>query len=213
MEWKHGGSLFKHLNLDEKESKNDAISEETANVLSELVAKEVPVKIATHEEVALETAMKFESQRKDFLKTAPFQQLKNEALEDKDKTKILLKHSENVKIKSREIEVMPLPPVNYAHLKVKEIDLKESMELIQEREKNLKDLRMKNAIEKLGFDSPSTSGQKVQLEKYNGEDKMEYREKEDDSDDDDDEDVIDDNDGNDDIANDDSEGNDDEQEE
>ena len=213
MEWKHGGSLFKHLNLDEKESKNDAISEETANVFSELVAKEVPAKIATHEEVALETAMKFESQRKDFLKTAPFQQLKNEALEDKDKTKILLKHSGNVKIKSREIEVMPLPPVNYAHLKVKEIDLKESMELIQEREKNLKDLRMKNAIEKLGFDSPSTSGQKVQLEQYNGEDKMEYREKEDDSDDDDDEDVIDDNDGNDVIVNDDSEENDDEQEE
>ena len=75
---------------------------------------------------------------------------------------------------------------------------------------------MKNAIEKLGFDSPSTSGQKVQLEKYNGEDKMEYREngeKEDDSDDDDDEDVIDDDDGNDVIANDDSEENDDEQEE
>ena len=207
MEWKHGGSLFKHLNLTEKESKNEAFSEETANVLSELVAKEVPVKIATHEEVALETAMKFESQRKDFLKTAPFQQLKNEALEDKDKTKILLKHSENVKIKSREIEVMPLPPVNYAHLKVKEIDLKESMELIQEREKNLKDLRMKNAIEKLGLDT--TSNEKVQLEQYNGEDKMEYREHEEKEIDSDDED--DDNDGNDVIGNNDSEDNDDEE--
>ena len=126
------------------------------------------------------------------------QQLKNEALEAKDKTKILLKHSENVKIKSREIEVMPLPPANYAHLKVKEIQLKESMELIQEREKNLKDLRLKNAIEKLGLDAKSTSSddQKVKLEKYNGENYMEYREREEtevDSDDDDNEkDAIDD---------------------
>ena len=75
------------LDDNEKESKNDAISEETDNVFSELVAKEVPVKIATHEEVALETAMKFESQRKDFLKTAPFQQLKNEALEKRNSMK------------------------------------------------------------------------------------------------------------------------------
>merc|ERR1712218_1068 len=118
MEWKHGGSLFKHLNLTEKESKNEDVSEETTNVLSELVAKEIPTNL-NHEEFALEQAMKFENQRKDYLKTAPFQQLKNEALEAKDKTKILLKHSENVKIKSREIEVMPLPPANYAHLKVK----------------------------------------------------------------------------------------------
>ena len=91
MEWKHGGAMFKHLNLPANEDKKSEDTEDTANVLSILASKEVPN--AKHLDYTLELALRGDSQKKDPLKNAPFNQLKKEVLDTKDKTKIPLQHT------------------------------------------------------------------------------------------------------------------------
>ena len=76
MEWKHGGAMFKHLNLPANEDKKSEDTEDTANVLSILASKEVPN--AKHLDYTLELALRGDSQKKDPLKNAPFNQLKKE---------------------------------------------------------------------------------------------------------------------------------------
>ena len=44
---------------------------------------------------------------------------------------------------------MPLPPKNYSELKVKELDLRESIILQQEQDKKLKKIQLQNALDKL----------------------------------------------------------------
>ena len=52
-------------------------------------------------------------------------------------------------IRDGKVEVMPLPPKNYSELKVKELDLRESIILQQEQDKKLKKIQLQNALDKL----------------------------------------------------------------
>ena len=52
---------------------------------------------------------------------------------------------------------MPLPPKNYSELKVKELDLRESIILQQEQDKKLKKIQLQNALEKLTSGSGGSS--------------------------------------------------------
>ena len=52
-------------------------------------------------------------------------------------------------IRDGKVEVMPLPPKNYSELKVKELDLRESITLQQEQDKRLKKIQLQNALDKL----------------------------------------------------------------
>merc|ERR1711923_167935 len=54
-----------------------------------------------------------------FCEHAPFQQVKRQSLDEASKAKIPLKHEKQKDgIRTRKIEVMPLPPTNYERLKV-----------------------------------------------------------------------------------------------
>ena len=113
-----------------------------------LAEKEVPDK-----EYVEEFVKKFDDEKwkkENSLKNAPFKQVKRNELDEKAKGKINLKRNlkENP-IKSRKVEVMPLPPANYERLKVQQIDLKESLELQKNQMKNLKEVKLQNAIGKL----------------------------------------------------------------
>ena len=180
MEWKHGGAMFKHLNLPDKMKRND--TEDTANILSVLASKEVPA--TKHEEHSIETVYKADIHRKDYLKTAPFQQLKKVQLSNDDKVKISLNHSDKNSIRTGKVEVMPLPPKTYSNLKVKEIDLRESIALEKDQELAKKKLHMEIALEKL----TSSNGAIPKLTAFEGDEssKMAYRENDNDSDDDED---------------------------
>ena len=82
MEWKHGGAMFKHLNLPANlGEKSEDTDENTANVLSILASKEVPN--AKHLDYTLEVALRGDAQKIDTLKNAPFNQLKKEVLDTK----------------------------------------------------------------------------------------------------------------------------------
>ena len=76
-------------------------------------------------------------------------------------------------IKTRQREVMPLPPSNYNGLKVQEINLTESMEIQKQQEHRVKDARIQNALDKLLV--PRTS-KKVNFEEVSSD--MRYRENE-----------------------------------
>ena len=87
----------------------------------------------------------------------------------KDKTKIPLQHTHKTNIRDGKVEVMPLPPKNYSELKVKELDLRESITLQQEQEKKLKKIQLQNALDKLtsgGGSSNDHIGKKHALKKY-----------------------------------------------
>ena len=86
------------------------------SVLGILASKEVPDK--AFQDYSLDLIQKFDAatdnDKSDNLSKAPFNQLKRIELNKKSKDKILLKRHENRDgIKTREVEVMPLPPSNY----------------------------------------------------------------------------------------------------
>ena len=144
------------------------------NVFGILASKEVPDK-ASLENYSIELAQKLDARKTptDELASAPFKQLKRSELDDKSKGKITLKRREDrTDIKTRQREVMPLPPYNYNGLKVQEINLTESMEIQKQQEHRVKDARIQNALDKLLV--PGTS-KKVNFEKVSP-DMMRYRE-------------------------------------
>ena len=114
-----------------------------------------------------------------FGKNAPFQQLKRKELDEKSKTKIPLKRQENRDgIRTRKVEVMPLPPNNYERISVQQIDLKESMELQKIQMEKMKEAQLKSAIARLANSD--------EIVKFNiegtSESKMAYRESDSESD-------------------------------
>ncbi len=118
------------------------------------------------------------------MNAAPYKQIKRSELDEKSKTKIPLKHAINRDaIKTRKVEVMPLPSSNYEHLRVKQIDLKESLELQKQQVKKIKEAQMKHAIDKLlGVSSEPVDYKMTDFEGTSAE-KMAYRDKpQDDSD-------------------------------
>lgn len=172
MEWKHGGAtMLKKISSDE----------ETDNVFRTLATKEVPDKQAS-KEFAEEFAIKMDERVfTDDLINAPFQQIKRTQLDNQTKAGIQLQRSaDRDGIKSRRIEVMPLPPSNYQQLKVQQLPLKESMQLQKLHMKRLKEAQVQNAIERLTASSlkPATINSEE-----GAADKMAYREKIADSDD------------------------------
>jgi len=192
MEWKYG-SMFKHLNNNNthEESENVKHDPEKENVFRTLATKEVPDKKT--QEYTFELAEKFDARvTKNELKTAPFNQLKRTELDDKSKTKIPLKRQEDRDgIRTRKIEVMPLPPGNYDRIVVQQIDLKESLELQKEQMKRFKDVQMKSTIEKLSQGEYAKPPQATN-EDFDGtsEGNMAYREKESESEDEEEEEII-----------------------
>ena len=87
-----------------------------------------------------------------------------------------------VGIKSRTVEVMPLPPANYERLRVQPIDLTESLKLQKEHSEKLKALQLKQAVLRLTNASQAENHvpvKSVQTETLN------YREEKDDTDEDD----------------------------
>ena len=156
-----------------------------------MATKEVPDKKT--QEYTFELAEKFDARvTKNELKTAPFNQLKRTELDDKSKTKIPLKRQEDRDgIRTRKIEVMPLPPGNYDRIVVQQIDLKESLELQKEQMKRFKDVQMKSTIEKLSQGEYAKPPQATN-EDFDGtsEGNMAYREKESESEDEEEEEII-----------------------
>ena len=146
---------------------------DSTNVFGILASKEVPDK-ASLENYSIELAQKLDARKNptDDLASAPFKQLKRSELDDKSKEKITLKRREDrTDIKTRQREVMPLPPSNYNGLKVQEINLTESMEIQKQQEHRVKDARIQNALDKLLV--PRTS-KKVNFEEVSSD--MRYRE-------------------------------------
>ena len=146
---------------------------DSSNVFGILASKEVPDK-ASLENYSIELAQKLDARKNptDDLASAPFKQLKRSELDDKSKEKITLKRREDrTDIKTRQREVMPLPPSNYNGLKVQEINLTESMEIQKQQEHRVKDARIQNALDKLLV--PRTS-KKVNFEEVSPD--MRYRE-------------------------------------
>ena len=146
---------------------------DSTNVFGILASKEVPDK-ASLENYSIELAQKLDARKTptDELASAPFKQLKRSELDDKSKGKITLKRREDrTDIKTRQREVMPLPPSNYNGLKVQEINLTESMEIQKQQEHRVKDARIQNALDKLLV--PGTS-KKVNFEEVSPD--MRYRE-------------------------------------
>ena len=175
LEFNRGGSMYKHLNIPEEKSKNRT-DPETSNVLGILASKEVLDK-TSFEEYQLEFAQKFDIrpsiESKNDLQNAPFKQIKRTELDTKSKDKITLKRQqEKHAIKTREIEVMPLPPDNYERLQVQQINLTESMELQKQQERRVKEARLQNAIDKLL--EPNTNSSSDKATKINFESDPEY---------------------------------------
>ena len=109
LEFNRGGAMYKHFNTSEKHTQKVDNS-----VLGILASKEVPDK-AFQEDYSLDLAQKFDSKTDPGnLNKAPFNQVKRLELDRKSKEKIVLKRQENRDaIKTRQVEVMPLPPDNY----------------------------------------------------------------------------------------------------
>ena len=148
LEFRLGGAMYKHLNIPDEQIKEKT---DSTNVFGILASKEVPDK-ASLENYSIELAQKLDARKAptDDLANAPFKQLKRSELDDKSKGKITLKRREDrTDIKTRQREVMPLPPYNYNGLKVQEINLTESMEIQKQQEHRVKDARIQNALDKL----------------------------------------------------------------
>jgi len=170
LEFRLGGAMYKHLNIPDEQTKEKT---DSTNVFGILASKEVPDK-ASLENYSIELAQKLDARKNptDDLASAPFKQLKRSELDDKSKGKITLKRREDrTDIKTRQREVMPLPPSNYNGLKVQEINLTESMEIQKQQEHRVKDARIQNALDKLLV--PGTS-KKVNFEEVSPD--MRYRE-------------------------------------
>jgi hypothetical protein len=178
MEWKHGGGMFQHLNLPrvaENDSDDDEDDSEATKVLKVLASKEVPTaKKSAHYTIDLVSRADSHISDDSSIKNAPFNQVKRIELDDKSKAKILLKHQDNVGIKSRKVEVMPLPPANYERLRVQSIDLSESLALQAHQATKYKAIQMQNAIEKLTHQNASGSVKTVKFEGSESE-MMAYR--------------------------------------
>ena len=92
----------------------------------------------------------------------------------------LSRQENKVGIKSRKVEVMPLPPVNYERLRVQPIDLTESLKLQKEHSEKLKALQLKQAV--LRLTNASQTENDVPGKSF---DTLNYREEKDDTDEDD----------------------------
>ena len=92
----------------------------------------------------------------------------------------LSRQENKVGIKSRKVEVMPLPPVNYERLRVQPIDLTESLKLQKEHSEKLKALQLKQAV--LRLTNTSQTENDVPGKSF---DTLNYREEKDDTDEDD----------------------------
>ena len=91
----------------------------------------------------------------------------------------LSRQENKVGIKSRKVEVMPLPPVNYERLRVQPIDLTESLKLQKEHSEKLKALQLKQAV--LRLTNTSQAENHVPVKSF---DTLNYREEKDDTDED-----------------------------
>merc|ERR1712227_333436 len=92
-------------------------------------------------------------------------------LDKKSKEKIVLKRQENRDaIKTRQVEVMPLPPDNYERLKVQQIDLMESMELQRQQLHRIKEAKIQNALDKLTTVGSLTTDLEDSPQKYEDND-------------------------------------------
>lgn len=149
LEFNRGGAMYKHLNTPDSHSEKTTQKVDNS-VLGILASKEVPDK-AFQENYSLDLAQKFDSKiDPDNLSKAPFNQIKRVELDKKSKDKIVLKRQENRDaIKTRTVEVMPLPPDNYERLKVQQINLTESMELQRQQVHRIKEAKIQNALDKL----------------------------------------------------------------
>ena len=76
----------------------------------------------------------------------PFNSAKNESLKEAD-TKGLKRR--DVKGERKKVELMPLPPEDQKRKELKLVSIEESLKIQREQEKSMKDLQIKNAIEKL----------------------------------------------------------------
>merc|ERR1719219_1825444 len=140
--------MYKHLNIPDVETTRKPSTDD--KVLGILASKEVPNK--TKDEVySLDLAQKFDAKiTTDDLSKAPFKQVKRSELDTKSKEKVKLKRQQDRDgIKTRKIEVMPLPPGNYERLKVQQINLTESMELQKQQVHRMKEVQIQNAMDKL----------------------------------------------------------------
>ena len=141
MEWKHGGSMFKHLNLPtvngngalDSDDEEEEVGAKQPNVFRVLASRELPAKPATTWAVrsgdyvkglASKVDDKTENTKDRF---APFKSPKSEELDAASKADIKLEPTDMTK--KKKVELMPLPPSNYSQMKVKTIDLAESLEL------------------------------------------------------------------------------------
>merc|ERR1712062_919286 len=124
-------------------------------------------------------ALKIDEYKEDkSMENAPFNTVKKPELSEASKEKITLKRQENkVGIKSRKVEVMPLPPVNYERLRVQPIDLTESLKLQKEHSEKLKALQLKQAV--LRLTNTSQAENHVPVKSF---DTLNYREEKDDTD-------------------------------
>ena len=161
MEWKHGGSLLKHLDLPKKgaldsDDDEDPVEKvpgnvESPNVFKLLACREVPParpksKQKEEESYATSLASKIDSiEDKD--RFAPFKSSKTSKLDQTAKADIKLKHREVTK--DKKAELMPLPPASYSKLKVQTVDMAESLELQRQQAERMKELQVKNAKERL----------------------------------------------------------------
>ena len=172
MEWKLGGSGYKSM------TKSVEPQTENEEMLRLVASKEVPNKKDV-EQYALEMALKIDEKKSHNMENAPFKTVKKAELDDSAKEKIQLKRQENKDgIKSRKVEVMPLPPANYERLRVQPIDLTESLKLQKEHSEKLKALQLKQAVWRL------TNAENVPVKTLQSNDssKMNYREERDDTD-------------------------------
>jgi len=187
LEFNRGGAMYKHLNIPDLQSEKNTQKVENS-VLGILASKEVPDK--AFQDYSLDLIQKFDAatdnDKSDNLSKAPFNQLKRIELNKKSKDKILLKRHENRDgIKTREVEVMPLPPSNYESLKVQQIDLTESMELQRQQEHRIKDAKIQNALDKL-----TTAGSLTTELEENSHENMKWREKDNEEEEEEDEEVV-----------------------
>ena len=172
MEWKLGGSGYKSM------TKSVEPQTENEEMLRLVASKEVPNKKDV-EQYALEMALKIDEKKSHNMENAPFKTVKKAELDESAKEKIPLKRQENKDgIKSRKVEVMPLPPANYERLRVQPIDLTESLKLQKEHSEKLKALQLKQAVWRL------TNAENVPVKTLQSNDssKMNYREERDDTD-------------------------------
>ena len=89
LEFKHGGAMYKHLNIPDVEKTKQPSTEDS--VLGILASKEVPNKSNNDEVYSLDLAQKFDTKiTTDDLSKAPFKQIKRSELDTKSKNKVKL---------------------------------------------------------------------------------------------------------------------------